>query len=144
MAIVLLNLLNGLAVNDTGVIRKDAETLSLVAREKLISNLEKFEFPILQCFNPCLPSTVGSFVIYPNQRNRIGSAAVRSLLNIISKKKKRNEKDKLTEIKEELCLFKEKLSALQFRHDELEEKLDSKFDETLHILRQILTARHEV
>jgi hypothetical protein len=39
MAIVLLNLLNGLAASDTGEIRRDAETLSLAARAKLISRI---------------------------------------------------------------------------------------------------------
>ena len=39
VAFVLLNLLNGLAVSDTGIMRKDAERLSLVARVKLISRI---------------------------------------------------------------------------------------------------------
>ena len=138
VAIVLLNLLNGLAVNDTGEIRRNAETLSLAARAKLISVIERTDF----WFNkkPKGPT----FVIYPNRRNKIGSAVVRSLLRIIREKTKPNQKEKLTAIQEEWSLFKEKLSDLQFRHDELDKKLDSKFDETLQILRQILTARHEV
>ena len=41
MAIILVNLLNGLAVSDTHVIRKNAEKLSLVARARLISVIEE-------------------------------------------------------------------------------------------------------
>ncbi|KAJ9585593.1 hypothetical protein L9F63_002623 [Diploptera punctata] len=40
MGIVLLNLLSGLAVSDTQAIKNDAETLSLIARVRLISNIE--------------------------------------------------------------------------------------------------------
>jgi len=138
MAIVLLNLLNGLAVYDTEEIRKKAETLGLVATVKSICRWERTY--IFFFSEPKDKITV----TYPNWRNRFGSVALRSLLNMISKKKEPKEKDKLTEIQEELLLFKEKLSHLQFRHDELEKNLDSKFDETLQILRQILTARHEV
>ena len=144
VAIVLLNLLNGLAVNDTGEIRRNAETLSLAARAKLISRIESLVVPIRNLLCNYGKATEAMFVIYPNRRNRIGSAACRSLLNIINKKKEPNEKDKSTGIQEELRLFKEKLSDLQFRHEELEKKIDSKFDETLQILRQILTSRHEV
>ena len=94
VAIVLLNLLNGLAVNDTGEIRRNAETLSLTARAKLISITERIEF----LFNAEPKEVI--FVIYPNRRNRIRSAAVRYLLNIISKKKEPNEKVKLTAVQE--------------------------------------------
>jgi len=41
VAIVSLNLLNGLAVNDTGEIRRRAETLSLAARTTLISEIDR-------------------------------------------------------------------------------------------------------
>jgi hypothetical protein len=138
VATVLLNLLNGLAVNDTGEIRRNAETLSLVARAKLVSRTKRQD--------ACCTSEPKEIliIIYPNLENGIVPATVQSLLNVISKKKKPSEKDKLTEIKEELNLFKGKLSDLQLRQDNLEKKLDSKFDETLHILRQILTARHDV
>ena len=40
ISIILLNLLNGLAVSDTYEIRKNAKTLSLVARARLISRIE--------------------------------------------------------------------------------------------------------
>jgi mevalonate kinase len=68
------------------------------------------------------------FVIYPNRRNRIGSAAVRSLIDIIRKKKEPNEKDISTEIQEELRIFQEKLSELQILHEKLQKKLDSMLD----------------
>jgi len=42
MAIILLNLLNGLAVSDTYAIRTNAEKLSLVARARLISKIEEW------------------------------------------------------------------------------------------------------
>jgi hypothetical protein len=68
------------------------------------------------------------FVIYPNRRNRIGSTDVRSLINIIRKKKEPNEKDKLTTFQEEWSLFQEKLSELQILQEKLQKKLDSMLD----------------
>jgi hypothetical protein len=69
------------------------------------------------------------FVIYPNRRNRIGSAAVRSLIDIISRRKENNEKDKSTGIQEEWSLFTEKLSELQILQEKLQKKLVSMSDE---------------
>jgi ankyrin repeat protein len=113
VAIVLLNLLNGLAVNDTGVIRKDAEILSIAARAKLISRIEGFVNALPKCMKPSVELTEEMFVIYPNRRNIIGSAAVRSLIHIISKKREQNEKDKSTEIQVDWRMLQEKLSELQ-------------------------------
>ena len=79
VAIVLLNLLNGLAVNDTGEIRKDAERLSLAARAKLISRIEGLVNALPKRMKLSVELKEEMFVIYPNRRNRIGSAAVRSL-----------------------------------------------------------------
>jgi hypothetical protein len=58
VAIILLNLLNGLAVGDTGDVRKIAETLSLVARARLISNAFSlfFVFFFLPFLKIVLPS----------------------------------------------------------------------------------------
>jgi hypothetical protein len=42
MATILLNLLNGLAVNDTYAIHRNAETLSLVARARLILKIKEW------------------------------------------------------------------------------------------------------
>jgi ankyrin repeat protein len=48
IAIVLFNLLNGLAVSDTQAIRDDAEVVSYVSRVKLLSDIEA----LLQSFSP--------------------------------------------------------------------------------------------
>jgi hypothetical protein len=136
MAIVLLNLLNGLAVSDTGEIRKDAETLSLAARAKLISRIEGMVNALPKFINLAVePKEM--FVIHPNVRNRIGSAAVRSLLRIISEKTKPREKDKPTEFQKEWSVFTEKLSELELRQEKLEKKLYSTLDESLQIVEKI-------
>ena len=122
VAIVLLNLLNGLAVGDTGEIRKDAERLSLAARAKLISGIEGLVNALLKCMKPSVQQKEEMFVIYPNRRNRIGSAAFRSLIRTISKKREHNEKDKSTAIQEELRMLTEKLSELQILQEKLQKK----------------------
>jgi hypothetical protein len=128
VAVVLLNLLNGLAVNDTGEIRKDAERLSLAARAKLISRIEELLNALPKCMKPSVELKEEMFVIYPNRRNRIGSTAVRSLINVIRKKKEHNEENKLTGIQEDWRTFKEKLSELQILREKLQKKLESFFD----------------
>ena len=80
VSIILLNLLNGLAVSDTKEIRKDAETLSLAARAKLISRIERLVNALPRFMKPAVEIKKEIFVIYPNRKNRIGSAAVRTLL----------------------------------------------------------------
>jgi hypothetical protein len=125
VAIVLLNLLNGLAVNDTGEIRKDAESLSLAARAKLISRIERFVNALPKCFKRSVGKTDEIFVIYPNQRNRIGPAAVQSLLRKISEKTKTHEKDKSTAFQNDLRMITDKLSAVELRQKKLEELFSS-------------------
>jgi ankyrin repeat protein len=125
VAIVLLNLLNGLAVNDTGEIRKDAETLSLAARAKLISRIERLENYLRKYMKYKGEQKEDMFLIYPNRKNRIGSAAVRSLLRIISEKTKIHEKEKSTAFPKEWRTLTEKLSALEYGQRRLENKLDS-------------------
>ena len=139
VAIVLLNLLNGLAVSDTGVIRENAERLSLAARVKLISRIEGLVNALPNCLKPDIELKDEMFVIYPNQTNKIGSAAVRDLLSIISERNP-NKKDKSTGIQEEWSLFTEKLSALELRQEKLEKKLDSTLDESRQVLKQMLDA----
>jgi hypothetical protein len=129
VAIILLNLLNGLAVNDTGVIRKDAEKLSLAARANLISRIERLVNTLPKRMKPNLELKKEMFVIYPNRRNRIGSAAVQSLLCIISEKTKPEGKDKLTTFQKEWRLFAEKLSELQSLHENLQKNFESMLDE---------------
>jgi hypothetical protein len=115
VALVLLNLLNGLAVGDTGDIRK-IETLSLVARARLISNtvnplspelnpicyllallahdflhvsrIRVKVFSTLPQFMTCyLKRPEEMFVLYPNRPNQLGPTELRSLLRIITKKR---------------------------------------------------------
>jgi hypothetical protein len=124
VAIVLLNLLNGLAVNDTGIIRKDAERLSLAARAKLITRIEVLLNALPKCMKPFLKLKEEIIVIYPNRRNKIGSDAVRSLINIISQKKERNGQDKSPGIQEDWRMFQEKLSELQILQEKLQKNLD--------------------
>jgi len=130
MAIILLNLLNGLAVSDTEEIRKDAEILSLVARAKLISRIEVSDNSLPKYIKSFVESTEEMFVVYPNRRNRIGSATVLPLLRIISEKEKPREKDKPTAFEKEWRMFKEKLCALELRQEKLEKKLLSTLDES--------------
>ena len=97
MAIILLNLLNGLAVYDTELIRKDAKILSLVASANLISRIEALVNALPKFMKASLELKEEMFDIYPNRRNRIASAAVRFLINIISKK--RNNMRKIMRLK---------------------------------------------
>jgi hypothetical protein len=137
VAIILLNLLNGLAVNDTGEIRKDAERLSLAARANLISRIEGLVNALPKCMKPNIELKKEMFEIYPNRENKIGSAAVRSLLSIISEGKS-NKKEKSNGIQDELSLFTKKLSALELRQENLEKKLYSTLEDSRQILEQIL------
>jgi len=130
VAIVLLNLLNGLAVRDTEKIRKDAEILSLAARAKLISRIERFVNTLPKFMNSAVELKEEMLVIHPNVGNNIGSAAVLPLLRIISEKEKPREKDKPTAFQKEWCMFKEKLCALELRQEKLEKKLHSTLDES--------------
>ena len=128
VAIVLLNLFNGLAVNDTREIRKDAERLSLAARAKLVSRTEGLVNALPKCIKTSLEFKEEMFVIYPNRRNRFGSVAIRSLINIIRKKKEPNEEDKSAGIQEEWSMFIEKFSELQILQEKVQKKLDSLLD----------------
>jgi len=92
VAIILLNLLNGLAVNDTDGIRKTAETLSLVAISRLISKIEEWTrfLPTWMILSEL--RTKELCILYPNRPNSIVSTQLRSLLSIISKKRQANMK----------------------------------------------------
>ena len=92
VAIVLLNLLNGLAVGDTKDIRKIAETLSLVARARLISNVSEMFSTLPQFMTRSSEMTEEMFVLYPNRLNQLGRTELRSLLCIITKKRKLTKK----------------------------------------------------
>ena len=134
VAVILLNLLNGLAVSDTGEIRKDAETLSLAARANLIDRIESFVNTLPIFMKSGLEIKKGIFVINPNSGNRIGSAAVRSLLRIIREKSKTREKDETTALHIEWRMIIDKLNALELRQENLEKTLNSQFGESRKFL----------
>jgi len=119
VAIVLLNLLNGLAVGDTGKVREDAEILSLVARARLISNAFEVFDTLPQFMTRSLELTEEMFVLYPNRPNQLGTTELRSLLRIITKKRKPSEKEKSIEHLENWSLFTEQLSTLQLQYEEM-------------------------
>jgi ankyrin repeat protein len=125
VAIILLNLLNGLAVNDTEEITKVAQTLSLESRVRLLSRIEGLVNALPKCIKPDVELKKEMFVIYPNRWNRNGSAAVQSLLSIISEKTRPEGKDKSTAFRKEWRMFAEKLCELQILHDKLQKKFES-------------------
>jgi hypothetical protein len=125
VAIILLNLLNGLSVNDTEAITKVAETLSLESRVRMLSRIEGLVNALPKYMKPDIELKEEMFVIYPNRWNKIGSAAVQSLLSIISEKTKSEEEDKSTEFQKEWRMFTEKLSELQILQAKLQKKFES-------------------
>jgi ankyrin repeat protein len=131
MAIILLNLLNGLAVSDTHEIRRNAETLSLVARVRLILKIEAAVRALQRCLTCSVKETKEMCILYPNRRNKVDSTEFRPLLSIISKKRQNNNKWESTVSPEKWNIFTEKFSTLQFRQEILEKKLDG--------VRQMLT-----
>jgi ankyrin repeat protein len=75
IGVILLNLLSGLAVSDTQAIKNDAETLSLIARVRLISNIEilvcgaansKWIFP--RFITIVTPNLCSVFRCFPNKQ----------------------------------------------------------------------------
>jgi ankyrin repeat protein len=130
VAIVLLNLLNGLAVNNTGEIRKDAEMLSLAERAKLISRIEGFVNAHPKCMKTSVELKENMFLIYPKRRSKIGSDNVRSLLRKIGEKRTFQEKEKSNAFPKEWIMITEKL-------ERLEKKLDSLFEESQKIPMEI-------
>ncbi|XP_069704319.1 transient receptor potential cation channel protein painless-like isoform X1 [Periplaneta americana] len=139
VAIVLLNLLNGLAVNDTEVIRKDAEVLSLVARVKLITKIETVmkAFPRCILFSEKLTDKI--FVLYPNRPNSIEPIAIRSSLRLVHKKKAPNKKRKLHDIQGKWSELSEMLAEMQKRQNEIEKNFEAKFEETQKLLMRVMT-----
>jgi hypothetical protein len=109
VTIILFNLLNGLAVGDTKDIRKKAETLSLVARARFISNTSCVLNTPPLFFTSSLELTEEMFTLYPNKPNQMGSTDRRSLRRIITKKRTPSRNV------ENWSLITEKLSALQIQ-----------------------------
>jgi hypothetical protein len=77
MAIILLNLLNGLAVSDTHAIRRNAETLSLVARERLITRIEASVRALQRWMTCSVEGTKEMCTLYPNRWNKFRSTEYR-------------------------------------------------------------------
>jgi hypothetical protein len=136
---ILSNLLSALASSDTDVVRKNAETISLVARVKLTYSIEGLVNALPKSIKPDIELKKDMFEIYPNVRNRTASAAAQSLLSIISEKKKSNEQDILTAVLEKLNMFTEKFSELELRQKQMEENVDLKLDNSRQILMKIQT-----
>jgi len=68
ISIVLLNLLNGLAVSDAQAIRSDAEILSLNARVKLISYMEKVSTGHIHFFSVLSNLLDRKLKVFPNRK----------------------------------------------------------------------------
>jgi len=142
VAIALLNLLNGLAVGDTEDVRKRAETLSFVARIRLIKYIFEvyFALPYIMTLYPVVADK--TFVLYPNKKNNIGSTELESLQRIINEKRERNKKEKTIEHVKDWTLFSEKLSTLQLESAEMRQKLSTlqlQSEEMRQILKKIMT-----
>jgi len=124
VAIVLLNLLQGLAVGDTRKVREDAETLSLVARIRLITYIFDVYIELPYFIKRHLAYEYANYELFPKKEKIIGP----SLQSIVNEKLERNKKEKTIDNVENWKLFTEKLSTLES---------DSK--ETRQMLKKILT-----
>ena len=124
---VLWNLWKGQAINDIRVVKMNAEMVCTEAREILISRIEGLVNVLPVCMKCCVELREEMFVIYPNRRNRIGSAAALSLINIVIKKKEPNRKDKSVGTEEDWSFCKEILSDLQILQEKMQKKIDSIF-----------------
>jgi len=145
VAIVLLNLLNGLAVGDTEEIRKKGQILRLLAIYRLVLNVEKVAKLLPECLRYSMIMREETFVLYPNKRHSMGFTEVRSLLNVVSKKRQVNNKQIPNGHQDILDLFTDRLWAqekcLLLELEEIRRflrKFDLKFEENQKILMQIL------
>jgi hypothetical protein len=126
IAIVLLNLLNGLAVGDTEKIRKKAVTVSLVTRVRTTSNILREFHYMSSCFKRILPIhelTEEMFVLYPNMSNQLVSSDLESLRKIITKKREMSKKLKSVENVENRSWVEKELSELRLKLEKMEEIL---------------------
>jgi hypothetical protein len=124
MAIISLNLLNGLAVSDTHVIRTNAEKLSLMARARLMSKIEEWIRVSPKWMIPSELLTKELYIFYPNRLNSIGSTQLRTILSTISMKRQANKKWQSSVGEDKWSLFTDKFCALELRQEKLERKLD--------------------
>jgi hypothetical protein len=140
VAIILFNVLS-VAVSEAEEIRHIAETLSLVARVKLIYSTEATPNILWRCMKSFQVVPEFTFVLYPNRRNSIGFAASRSILRIITKKKQPHKRRKSIGNRENLSYFTDKFSELQLRQKELEKNLDFKLQEKMDFFFDIKDLR---
>jgi hypothetical protein len=126
IAIVLLNLLNGLAVGDTERVREEAKTLSLVARARMTSKLLR-EFNDKSSWykriSPRYDLTKEMFVLYPNTSNQLESSDLESLRKMITKKREMSKKVKSVENVENKSWSEKELSELRLEFREMREIL---------------------
>jgi hypothetical protein len=122
-AIVLLNLMNGLAVGDTKEVREDAEIVSLVTRVRLITHIIAVYFALPYFLTHHLILAEEEYKLFPNMKKNIRSTDLRSLERIITKKRERNKKEKTNEHVENWKLFSEKLTILQLESKEMQQML---------------------
>jgi ankyrin repeat protein len=123
VTIVLFNLLQGLAVGDTRKVWEKAETLSLDARVKLISDIFDVYFALPSFLTPYTSMTEEKFSLYVNSSNKTGSNEYRPLLRLIAEKREKNKKEKTNENVENWRLVAEKQSALQLQCEEMRQIL---------------------
>jgi hypothetical protein len=93
VTIILLNLLNGLSVDATGRVREKAETLSLVATVRLIARIETVLYALPRFMVPKKLRRL-SIVFYPNIPKSIEPTVIRSLLRIITNRRRESKKRK--------------------------------------------------
>jgi hypothetical protein len=123
VSIVLLNLLNGLAVGDTGKIRQDAETLSIEARLRLINGILEVNLAFSRLITCVSILTDEKRELYPNKTKSIGATDLRSLQRIITEKRERNMKEKKIEHDENWKLCAQKFSKLKIKSKKMEQML---------------------
>jgi hypothetical protein len=123
VAIILLNLMNGLAVGDTEKVRNVAETLSIVARVRLITCIFDVYFALPYFLTHYLILADEDYVLFPNKKKNIRSTDLRSLQSIITEKRERNKKGKTVEHVENWQLFTEKLTTLELQSEKMEQML---------------------
>jgi len=128
IAIVLLNLFNGLAVDDAKKIRKKGETLSLVARARITSyvlyvlhEVNKIRW-LSKCFPLNFELTDEMFVLYPNWPYNILPSDLESLRRIITKKTEMSKKMKSMENVEN-CSCLSELTELRLKFDKMQDIL---------------------
>jgi len=124
VAIVLLNLLQGLAVGDTRKVREEAEWLSLVTRVRLMTYIF-YLYDLLPYFmKQYLHLGDEIFSLFANNEKYIESTDLQSLPRIITEKPEGNKEEKKIEHVEKWKLFSEKLTTLQSQSEKMQQMLE--------------------